>query len=64
MGVRYVASIIVYEDGQRDVIWDSSVSMEDCYRELKQVTEDMEAALGNNNPPNPPRKPAKITRLK
>lgn len=62
-GVRYVASVIVYEDGQRDVIWDSSVSMEDCYRELKQVTEDMEASFGDDTP-TPPKKSATITRLK
>lgn len=61
--VRYVASVIVYEDGHRDVIWDSSVSMEDCYRELKQVTQDMEASLGMNSP-TPPKRPNNITRLK
>lgn len=64
--VRYVANIIVYEDGHRDVIWDSSVSLEDCYMQLKQVTEDMEASLGVNppTPPTSPKKSATITRLK
>lgn len=62
--IRYVATMIVYDDGHRDVIWDSSVSMEDCYRELKQVTQDLEDALGNNSPPTPPKKQSKITRLK
>ncbi|WDL98319.1 hypothetical protein [Alicyclobacillus sp. ALC3] len=62
--VRYVLNVIVYEDGHRDVIWDSSVSMEDCYRELKQVTDDLEEALGMNPTPTPPKKQAKITRLK
>lgn len=61
--VRYVVNVIVYEDGHCDVIWDSSVTDEDCYRALKQVTQDMENALGVN-PPTPPRKPPTITRLK
>lgn len=62
--IRYVTTVIVYEDGHRDVIWDSSVSMEDCYNQLKQVTQDLENALGLNPPPNPPKKQATITRLK
>ncbi|WP_067620970.1 hypothetical protein [Alicyclobacillus acidiphilus] len=64
-GVRYVISVIVYEDGHRDVIWDSSVADEDCYTQLKQVTQDMENAFGITppTPPNPPKGP-KITRLK
>ncbi|MCF8565447.1 hypothetical protein LLE49_12035 [Alicyclobacillus tolerans] len=62
--IRYVATVIVYEDGHRDVIWDSSVSMEDCYNELKQVTQDLENALGINPPPTPPKKTATIKRLK
>ncbi|QQE80576.1 hypothetical protein [Alicyclobacillus sp. SO9] len=63
--VRYVTNIIVYEDGHVDVIWDSSVSDEDCYRALKQVTDDMEAALGHNQPPTPPKNtPPTIRRLK
>ena len=65
--IRYVATMIVYEDGHRDVIWDSSVSMEDCYTQLKQVTQDLENALGINPPPTPPTSPKKqatITRLK
>lgn len=62
--IRYVATMIVYEDGHRDVIWDSSVSMEDCYLQLKQVTQDLGDALGNNPPPTPPKKQATITRLK
>lgn len=61
--IRYVVNVIVYEDGHCDVIWDSSVADEDCYRALKQVTQDMENALGHNPPPNPPKKPT-ITRLK
>ena len=62
--IRYVANVIVYEDGHRDVIWDSSVSLEDCYKELKLVLQDLENALGVNPPPTPPKKQAKITRLK
>lgn len=61
--VRYVVNVIVYEDGHRDVIWDSSVSEQDCYLALKQVTEDMENAFGMTPPP-PPKGPTKITRLK
>lgn len=64
-GIRYVTSVIVYEDGNRDVIWDSSVSMEDCYMQLKQVTQDMEASLDNDQPTPPkPKKSATIKRLK
>jgi hypothetical protein len=62
--IRYVATVIVYEDGHRDVIWDSSVSMEDCYQELKQVTQDLENEMGFDQPPTPPKKHATITRLK
>lgn len=62
--IRYVATVIVFENGHRDVIWDSSVSMEDCYNELKQVTNDLENALGINPPPNSPKKQPTITRLK
>lgn len=61
--IQYVVSVIVYEDGHCDVIWDSSIPPEACYAALKQVTIDMEAALGNNLPPTPPKGP-KITRLK
>lgn len=61
--IRYVANVIVYEDGHCDVIWDSSVSDEDCYKTLKQVTQDMELALGVNPPTQPP-KPPTIKRLK
>lgn len=62
--VQYVVNIIVYEDGHRDVIFDSSVALEDCYNHLLQVTVDMEAALGNRTPPTPPKHSPKITRLK
>lgn len=62
--VRYVVNVIVYEDGHRDVIWDSSVSNEDCYTALKMVTQDMENAFGMNPKPTPPKGPSKITRLK
>ncbi|GEO24313.1 hypothetical protein AAC03nite_00980 [Alicyclobacillus acidoterrestris] len=64
--VRYVVNVIVYEDGHCDVIWDSSVSDEECYEALKQVTKDMENAFGINppTPPTPPRKPPTIKRLK
>ncbi|MFD1677450.1 hypothetical protein [Alicyclobacillus fodiniaquatilis] len=63
--IRYVTNVIVYEDGHCEVIWDSSVSMEDCYSALKQVTQDLEAALGNRpTPPTSPKKTPTITRLK
>lgn len=62
--VRYVVNLIIYEDGHSDVIWDSSVSDEDCYRALKQVTEDMGAALGQTDPTPPKNTPPRITRLK
>lgn len=61
--IQYVVNVIVYEDGHCDVIWDSSVSPEVCYEAMKQVTNDMEAALGNNPPPKPT-KPSPLTRLK
>lgn len=62
--IQYVTSVIVFEDGHCEVMWDSSVSMEECYRALKQVTQDLENALGNTPPPPKPTKPATITRLK
>lgn len=62
--IRYVATVIVYEDGHRDVIWDSSVSMEDCYVQLKQVTQDLENALDKTPPPTPSKKSSPIIRLK
>ncbi|MCL6452569.1 MAG: hypothetical protein K6T78_02955 [Alicyclobacillus sp.] len=61
--IQYVINVMVYEDGHCEVLWDSSVSMEACYTALKQVTDDLEEALGKNPPPSPP-KTAKITRLK
>ncbi|WP_206831916.1 hypothetical protein [Alicyclobacillus fructus] len=61
--IQYVISVIVYEDGHCDVMWDSSVPMEHCYEALKQVTDDMAEALGPK-PPAPQNQGAKILRLK
>ncbi|GLG01495.1 hypothetical protein Alches_15340 [Alicyclobacillus hesperidum subsp. aegles] len=61
--IQYVISVIVYEDGHCDVMWDSSVPMEHCYEALKQVTDDMAGSIAPK-PPTPPKQSPKITRLK
>ncbi|GEO24303.1 hypothetical protein AAC03nite_00880 [Alicyclobacillus acidoterrestris] len=43
--IQHVASIIVYKDGHRELLWDASVSMEEWYNEFKQATKDLEKAL-------------------
>ncbi|MDQ0188853.1 hypothetical protein JI721_12350 [Alicyclobacillus cycloheptanicus] len=57
--VRFVVNVIVYEDGHFDVIWDSSVSAEDCQRVLAAAAHDMAPP-----PPTPTHERPTIKRLK
>ncbi|MBF8378951.1 hypothetical protein IW967_13935 [Alicyclobacillus mali] len=61
--IQYVISVIVYDDGHCDVMWDSSVPMEQCYEALKDVTDDMATALAPKTPA-PQNDGGKILRLK
>lgn len=56
--IRFVANVIVYEDGHFDVIWDSSISGEVCQRVLEQAAREMAPA------PNPDNNKPTIKRLK
>lgn len=42
---KYVISIIVNDNGQQDVLFDSSVSLQECFRVLDGVHRDMARML-------------------